>query len=336
MDACIRGKTDFNEGVGNMAIVHMTKSNFHRHLQEYMGQTLSYEMVKDLMSFVFDMVKDPSVSWVSQDSHIRLLNGIFKKVGQTVDDKCIQGIEESVQTAFIFPSPNEKPAGPLKPADSPSKPAAAAPAARAAAPESEQKGNSAGNELLFRRLRLEFNGLDNRIEKMMELSIQENREAAMRAAMERIDLEARLCAERAELASVYANESAEYRAYLEREQAAIQEWMNNFYYNQDERSKQTEQTFGVRIKALGSLMETTKDKMEALLCEHTEKQASAAKKAESLLESRLKAMEQKLLDMEEKAAQGRKAVKHINAAAIFGILLTAAGFGAVIYFLNVH
>jgi hypothetical protein len=47
-------------------------------------------------------------------------------------------------------------------------------------------------------------------------------------------------------------------------------------------------------------------------------------------------MEQKLLDMEGKEAQSRKAIKHINTASIFGIILTVIGFGAVIYFLNVH
>ncbi len=318
-----------------MAIVHTAKGNLHRHLQGYIGQTLSYEMVKDLMSFVFDMVKDPNVSWVSQDSHIRLLNGIFRKVGQVLDDKSIAGIEESVQTAFIFPSPNEvKTAEPPKPADAPAKPAAPANSAASSAPE--PKGSAAGNDLLYRRLRLELTGFESRIAKMLEISIQESREAARRAVMERVDLEARLCAERAELASMYANESTEYKAYLEREQAQIQEWMNNFYYSQDERSKQTEQTFGVRIKALGSLMETTKDKMEAMLQEHAEKQAAAAKKAESQLDTRLKSMEQKLLDMEGKEAQSRKAIRHINTAAVFAILLTVIGFGAVIYFLNVH
>lgn len=318
-----------------MAIVHTAKGNLHRHLQGYIGQTLSYEMVKDLMSFVFDMVKDPSVSWVSQDSHIRLLNGIFKKVGQALDNKSIAGIEEAVLTAFIFPSPEVKPAEPLKMTAAPAKPAATPQADSAAAPAPEPKG-SASNELLYRRMRLEFTGFESRIVKILEISIQESREAAKRAAMERIELEERLTAERAELAAIYANESAEYRAYLDREQAEIQEWMNGFYYSQDERSKQTEQTFGVRIKALGSLMETTKDNIEAMFQEHAQTQASASKKAESLLDARLKSMEQKLLDMEGKEAQSRKAIKRINTAAVFTILLMVIGFGAVIYLLQVH
>jgi CHASE3 domain sensor protein len=90
------------------------------------------------------------------------------------------------------------------------------------------------------------------------------------------------------------------------------------------------------MKTLGSMMDALKDKIEAILQEHAQNQAADVQNAGGQFDARFKAMEQKLLDMEGKEAQSRKAIKHINTASIFGIILTVIGFGAVIYFLNVH
>lgn len=317
-----------------MTNVYSAKGTLHRHLQGYAGQTLSYEMVKELMTLVFDMVKDPNVSWISQDSHIRLLNGIFKKVGQVLDDRSIAGIEESILTAFVFPSPNEKPVGLVKPNELPvpARPAESTPASAA-------KGSAAvaaDHEAFYRRLHMELTAFENRLIKMAETASQESREALKRAALDRIEMESRLAAEREERASIHSNERAEYLACLEMQQAELQEMMSKFLKSQEERSRQAEHAFDARMKAMGAIMETSKDKIEALLTEHAQAQADNLKKAESQQEARFRAMEQKLLDMDGKAGQRRKAVKRVNTAAFINIILTLAGFGAVIYFLNVH
>jgi hypothetical protein len=318
-----------------MANVNTAKGNLHRHLQGYAGQMLSYEMIKDLMSFVFDMVKDPSVSWVSQDSHIRLLNGIFKKVGQMIDDKSIAGIEESILTAFAFPNSDEgKPAGLNKPAEAT---VSARPADNAAALVPLIKGSaSADNETIYRRLHLDMAALENRFSKMAEAASQESREASKRAALERVELESRLAMDREERVSSHSNERAEYLSCLEMQQAELQEMMNKFLRSQEERSRQADHAFDARMKTLGSMMDSMKEKIEAMFHEHAEKQSTAMNKTDSLQDTRTKSMERKLLEMEEKAAYNRKAIRRISFAAVTGIIITVIGFGAVIYFLNVH
>jgi hypothetical protein len=318
-----------------MAIVHSAKGNLHRHLQGYAGQILSYEMIKDLMSFVFDMVKDPSISWVSQDSHIRLLNGIFKKVGQTLDDKCIAAIEGSVLTAFAFPNPTEgKPAG-LKPAEAP---VPVRPADSTAALVPPIKGSASGSadiDSIYRRLHLDMAALEIKFAKIADAASQESHEASKRAALERVELESRLAMEREERANTHSNERAEYLSCLDMQQAELQEMMNRFLKSQEERSRQADHTFDARMKTLGSMMDSMKEKIEVLFQEHEEKQSTAMNKTDSLQDTRIKSMERKLLEMEEKAAYSRKAIRRISFAAVTGIIITVIGFAAVIYFLNV-
>lgn len=333
MDACMR-RDRINEGALQMMHVNTARGNLHRHLQGYAGQTLSYEMVKELMSFVFDMVKDPSVSWNSQDSHIRLLNGIFKKVGQVLDDRSIDNIEESILTSFVFPSPSEKPAGLVKMNETP------VPARPKESPAPALSKGSASNqadyETFYRRLHVELVAFENRFTRLAEAASLESREALKRSALDRIELESRLATEREERAGIHSNEHAEYLACLEMQQAELLDLMNRFLKSQEDRSRQADHAFDARMKAMGALMETSKDKIEAMLQEHAQTQAAAAKKAESQQEARFREMEQKLLDMDGKAGLRRKAVKRANAAVIINIILTLAGFGAVIYFLNVH
>lgn len=321
------------------------KLNLHRYLQGYKGQALSYEIVKDLMSFVFDMVKDPGVSWVSQDSHIRLLNGIFKKVGQTLDDKTIDGIEESVCSAFVFRSQPEMPniIGKLlrqgKTGEAPAKPTQASQPDSAAVPVPGPKDNAAGasgNETLFRRLHMELVTFESRIAKMAEAASQESHEAAKRMTLERIELESRLAIDREELSSIFSKERAEYRACLEKEHDELKDMLSSFLSEQEEGSKQAEHSLDERMHDLESVTETTKGSIETLLNEHAKKHDAGLQKTESLLDARLKSMEQKLHETEEKVSAGRRALKRMNVAVMIGLIVMIAGFGAVIYSLNVH
>ncbi len=318
------------------------KSNLHRYLQGYKGQALSYEIVKDLMSFVFDMVKDPGVSWVSQDSHIRLLNGIFKKVGQTLDDKSIDGIEESVCSAFVFRSQPEMPniIGRLlrqgKQGETPAKPTQASQSDSAAVPVPGPKDNAAGasgNETLFRRLHMELVTFESRIAKMAEAASKESHETAKRMTLERIELESRLAIERAELDSIFSKERAEYRACLEKQHDELKDMLSSFLSKQEEGSKRAEHSFDARMQGLESMAETTKGSIEALLNEHAKKHDAGLQKTESLLDARLKSMEQKLHEAEEKASASQRSLKRVSVAAVIGLIVMVAGFGAVIYYL---
>ena len=311
------------------------KGNLHHHLQGYKGQALSYEIVKELMSFVFDMVKDPSVSWVSKDSHIRLLNGIFKKIGQALDDKSIAGIEESIWSAFVFKRQPQTYGNlgrllrPGKPSEVP-----ALQGESAAVPPLETKdgaANASGNEALFRRLHLELAAFESRITKMAESSAQESREAAKGMAHERTELEARLAIERAELASVFSKERADYRTYLSKEHAELKEMLLRCLSGQEERSRQAAHSLDARVQSLYSALEALKESMEALLAGHTEKSAAGIQKAEGLLDTRWKAMEQRLHSMEEKASAGRKASRRMTVVAVIGLIVMIAGFGFLIY-----
>lgn len=177
---------------------------------------------------------------------------------------------------------------------------------------------------------------ENRFTKTVETSFKGSHEALKRAAMERIELENRLAMEREEYANLHSNERAEYLGVLEMQQAEIQELMNKFLRSQDERTRQADHAFDARMKTLGSIMDATKDQIEILLQEHAQTQGSATQKAGGQLDSRLKNIEQKLSAMEDKTVSSRKAIHRISTTAIFGIILTVIGFGAIIYFQIFH
>jgi len=312
-----------------MANENTAKMNLHRHLQGYKGQTLSYENVKDMMSFVFDMAKDPNVTWVSQDSHIRLLNGIFKRIDQTVDDKSIAGIEESVCSAFVIQSPTKtvnsigRPAALVRQADG------------AAALDPEPKDSTAGaasNESIYRRLHLDLFTFENKISKIVEASAQDGRDAAKRMMLERIELESRLAIERAELASIFSKERSEFRTHLDKDQDELKDLIKAHLKSQDESLNQVEQSFDMRMQALETATAAMKESIETLLKEHTQMQTANYKKTEGLIDTRVSSMEQKIHAIEEKASAGRKTFRRLNAAAVIGMIIMVAGFLAVIYF----
>ncbi len=315
------------------------KVNLHRHLQGYKGQELSFENVKDLMSFVFDMVKDPNVAWVSKDSHIRLLNGIFKKVGQTVDDKSIAGIEESVISAFAFRRQHEtqnsfgKRIVPDKQNDALLKPNNQAGGMTAVVPSAMDKAaGTLDNEAILRRLHLELVAFENRISKMMEAFSQDSHETAKNLALDKIELEARLAIERAEITSVFIGERKAYMAYLTKEQDELRSLINWFLNNQEEKAKQAEQSLDGRIQALKSVMKIMKDNIEASLSGHTQKHTAGIQKTEGLWDERFISMEQKLREMEEMVSYSRRSLRRMNMLYVFGIIVMAAGFGILLYF----
>ncbi len=322
-----------------MANENTVKIQLHRHLQGYKNQTLSFEMVKDLMSFVFDMVKDPSVAWVSQDSHIRLLNGVFKKVGQIIDDKGIAGIEESIWSAFVFNNPPEAQhvIGRLLRSGRPAEATQPMEKAAASAPEiKDGSAKAADSEAFFRRLRLELIAFENRIAKVAETAIKESHESAKRAALDRIELESRLAIERAEIASLLSKGRSEYIACLEAQRDEVRNLLSGYLAGQEKRAKLADSAMDMRLHALESVMAVAEEQIKSQLHGQTDKNPAGPGKAESPLDARLISMEQKLKDAEEKANKSSKAFRRLGASAVFGLIATVAGFGAVIYLLIVR
>ncbi len=312
------------------------KESLRRHLQAHKGQIFSYEMVRELMSFVSDMERNhPAISWVSEDSLVRLLNGIFKRVGQRMDDKSIAGIEESVLTALVFYAQNDiydstgrlakQPGGTGRP-DEPraQKDQTAKPAA----------GADYALEDVYQRMLQELIIFENRITRIIEKSASESQDTEKKLLQEKKELESRRAAEYSAMESRLAKERLAQEARLAKERAEMTEMFHLFLSKYEERSGQTESAFDERMRNLESYVASMQAMSESAAKEQAGKWEGSASQSKSFFDAFAQRMDQKFDGLEEKFAASKRAAKRLTVLSVIGLAAMAAGFVAVIYFLK--
>ena len=328
------------------------RDSLHRHLMEYRGQALTYEMVRKLMSFVFDMVSSqPGIAWISKDSHIRLLNGLFKRVGQAMDDKYTASLEDSIWSSLIInPQPDIlsgagrlakllRPAGRQTEVESK---AAFAPASQASirqgspqpppAADTKLKGNEkTTSDSAYQRVLLDLAIFENRISRAVDAQALESREADKRLMEERIELEARLSRERAELEAGFARERAQQDARHAKERADIADFLNHLYAKTSEQSQRVEALLDNRLSAVHAAIASVKENSTSILSEQSSKYEINTKETAEKFHAQMESMTRKLEVLESKLTASAKSRRRMMVLWALSLAVTAAGFYAVLF-----
>ena len=333
-----------------------TRDRLHRHLLEYRGLTLTYEMVRKLMSFVFDMeATDPCISWISKDSHIRLLNGIFKKVGQTVDDAYITSLEDSIISSMAFqpqaevynnagrlmkpvPPATEAPLPLIKPKSTPANAPTPTPApmltstftpepATKSAVDSKEKPESKLNEAAienaYQRILLDMAIFENRIARAIETTVSDTRDAQKRMLEERIELEARLTEERSVLESKFALEHAKQKELLGKEHSEIFDILSRFLARQTEQAHKAESLMEAHFQRMESSLGSLAEDSSLVFHEHTLQYENSAKKTEDSFDAYFHDLSQQMDELSRKLSLANKAARRRSKWAALGFAATA-------------
>ena len=327
------------------------RDSLHRHLAEYKGQALTYEMVRKLMSFVFDMeTNDPGIAWISKDSHIRLLNGMFKRVGQTVDDRYIASLEDSICSSLVFtPQPDAyasagRLAKPMRPVGRPTEteqrglPAAAgsgpkAPVSPPPAPTPEGRAMADGKDAngAYQRVLLDLAIFENRISRAIEAAAAQSREADKRLMEERIELEARLSRDRAELEAGFARDRALQDAWNAKERTDMADFINRLYAVSGEQAQKAEALLGTRLAAIEATIAALRESSANAANEQSKKYEDSAKETGSRYNAQLEGLARKLETLESKLDAAGKRQRRMTVLWALSLAVTAAGFYALLF-----
>ena len=310
------------------------------HIAQYRGQVLTYEMVRKLMSFVFDMVtNDPGTAWISKDSHIRLLNGIFKRVGQSVDEKYVASLEDSIFSSLVINPPSEQNTSanrlskPSQPASSELRPNPLLPASQPARPADIKNRTEEKNaaDSAYQRVLLDLAIFENRIVRTMDAAAAEGREADKRLMEERIELEARLSREREELEAGFATERALQDARHAKERTDMVDWMNRLYAISAEQTQKSESMLSTRLAAIETAIASLKESSTNIVSEQSTKQENSTKEAVDRFNIQLDGMNRKLDMLEDKLASARKGRRIMTVLWVLSLAVTIAGFYVIIF-----
>ncbi len=326
------------------------RDSLHRHLAQYNGQALTYEMVRKLMSFVFDMeTNDPGIAWISKDSHIRLLNGMFKKVGQTVDDRYIASLEDSICSSLVFaPQPDAyvsagRLAKPMRPVGRQTEiaqgglPVAAGSGPKAPvspppppAPDGRMTDGKDANGA-YQRVLLDLAIFENRISRAIEAAAAQSREADKRLMEERIELEARLSRDRAELEAGFARDRALQDAWHAKERADMADFINRLYAASGEQTQKAEALLGTRLAAIETTIAALRESSLSAANEQSKKYENSAKETGSRFNAQLEGIARKLETLESKLDAAGKRQRRMTFLWALSLAVIAAGFYAVLF-----